>query len=1046
MKKNPILTGLFLLLACVLHAQQQLPSFINFSEKDGLTDKYIYSLAQDKNNTIWIGTGGGLYRYDGHHFTKVNSPVDKPGRQINNVLQNVYCDKSGKIWLSSINALQVFDPVTFTFQAANYADKTINQMLKSFIMGFAEDRNGTMWIATQSDYWYKYNPKTKKATHFVPKDANLTQASKDVLKIIETPDGRLWAITTHGLFEFFADGRIIPHWNAKNGKLTANQFYDGYYDGSRNCIWLAGGFDGIVRYNLDLGTFENQPLIVTGSKNSNPANFVSLVQPKDANTIWFSAGIMGEYSISEKTFVNYGTTYKDEYSFKANQVSRFLTDREKNLWIASYSGLSMLPWQNNQVKLIPLFNQFAEYTVEPYTTLDYKGGYLIANNTSNGLLWAEPNRKELTLIQNPFYKGQYRNMKGIEALVRTPNGQIYGASSEQLFYLNQTTNTLIPIEVRDQHGKKPVSVIKIIADGFDNLYLTSYNNGFYIFNTQTKKLVHYNLSAIDPKNVNVSSNMLSPRMEDRNGNIWFTNTDGVYCWERRSGLYKHYAYGKAHNNGAKIVQSIDIAQDSKGHYWITTLDNGIFELQLKGDKVTLMNYAKSNANLPSDYCTNIVADKKGMLWIGTSNGLAKFDSKTHQVVSVMGQQHGFKDNFISVKLDLLSNGELVVNHYGALAVFNPNTYKRNLLQPHLRFTGIKVLDRYLSQQDIASGEVALKHNQNFLQFEWATDVYNNANQAHYAYKLEGFEKNWVYTSTNQATYSSLEDGDYVFVVKSANNDGVWGPETRCKIHIATPFWKAWWFYALLIAAVLALVYVFYQFKLKQIRKEEELKSGFSRQLAEIEMKALRAQMNPHFIFNSLNSIQKYILKNDSFAASQYLTKFSKLIRLILDHSNQNYILLSSEVELLKLYIEIEALRFDNQFEYELDVDDSLNTETIQIPSMIIQPYVENAIWHGLLHKETKGKLTLQISRYDDSNITVLVTDDGIGRQKAQELKSKQVLKKKSYGLQITEDRISILNKTQSNKTTLKIVDLKDANGNAIGTQVALIIPIQTITE
>ena len=166
--------------------------------------------------------------------------------------------------------------------------------------------------------------------------------------------------------------------------------------------------------------------------------------------------------------------------------------------------------------------------------------------------------------------------------------------------------------------------------------------------------------------------------------------------------------------------------------------------------------------------------------------------------------------------------------------------------------------------------------------------------------------------------------------------------------------------------------------------------------------------------------------------------------MILDHSNQNYISLSSEIELLKLYIEIEALRFDNQFEYQISIDDSLNTETIQIPSMIIQPYIENAMWHGLLHKETKGKLTLEINRFDDKNIKVLVIDDGIGRQKAEDLKSKQVLKKKSYGLQITEDRISILNKTQSNKTTLKIHDLKDENGVALGTKVELIIPIQSI--
>ncbi len=1040
------ITVLLLVLCWFSSAQSPNRSFINFSEKDGLTDKYIYTVAQDHNNMIWIGTGSGLYQFDGKKFTKFKSSIDKPGRQISNILQNIYVDKSGKLWLSSINALQIFDPNTKTFASVNYSDATINQMIKAFIMGFCEDKNGNLWIATQTDYWYKYNPKTQKATHFVPKDKLLSEASKDVLKIIQTPNGKLWAITTNGLFEFSENGQIIPHWNTKNGSLSGNAFYDAFYDAKRNCLWLAGGFDGIVQLDLKTMQFKNQPLIVPNSKNSNPANFVTLVAPKDQNSIWFSAGLLGEYSIDTQKFKNYDAVFKDEYSFKTTPISRFFHDREHNLWIASYSGLSMLPWQNNQIQSYTLLNSYAQYTIEPYGSLWYKGGYLIANNTSNGLLWLHPTKKEIKLIENPFFKGQYRNMQGIQALTQTADKQIYGVSSESLFYLNQTTDQLIPINVVDQNSKKLKDVFKMVATSNNTLYLTSATDGFYIFNIKTQVLRHITLAEVDPKMTNSSSRMLSPRIEDRDGNIWFTYTNGVYCYEKSTGKYIHFATGKAQNNGATISQSIDFLQDQNGHYWITTLDNGVFELIVNGKKSSLYNYTKDNADLPSDYCANILTDSKGYLWIGTSNGLVKFDTKNKRAISVLGQQHGFKDNGISVVTNRLSDGSIVVNHYGQLSVFNPETYQINSIQPKVRWVSVKVLDRFLSSSELASNEINLKHNENFITFEWASDVYNNCNQNRFAYRLAGYNDKWNYTSDGQVSFSSLEDRDYVFEVKSANNDGVWGEVTVFKISIETPFWKAWWFYLLLVLLVGGILYTLYQFKLNQVKKEESLKSVYAQQIAEIEMKALRAQMNPHFIFNSLNSIQKYILKNDSFAASQYLTKFSKLIRLILDHSNQNYILLSSEAELLKLYIEIEALRFDNQFEYDLVVDDALDTEAIQIPSMIIQPYVENAIWHGLLHKETKGKLSLHISRFDENNIKVLVTDDGIGRQKAQELKSKQVLKKKSYGLQITEDRISILNKTQSNKTTLEIHDLKDASGNALGTQVELIIPVQTLNQ
>ncbi|NJM78769.1 MAG: histidine kinase [Flavobacterium sp.] len=263
-----------------------------------------------------------------------------------------------------------------------------------------------------------------------------------------------------------------------------------------------------------------------------------------------------------------------------------------------------------------------------------------------------------------------------------------------------------------------------------------------------------------------------------------------------------------------------------------------------------------------------------------------------------------------------------------------------------------------------------------------------------------------------------------------------------KIHIKAPFWKTWWFFTLLGLFFVGIIYSFYKFKINQIKKEEHLKTEFAKQLATVEMKALRAQMNPHFIFNSLNSIQKYILKNESFLASQYLTKFSRLIRLILDYSNQNTISLANEIQLLELYVEMEAVRFDNQFEYEFNIDKNLNLEKIEIPTMFIQPYIENAIWHGLLHKNSIGKLTISFDKIDKNSTKITVEDNGIGRKKAMELKSKQALKNKSHGLKITQDRIDLLNQSQNLKTTSTIIDLKDYNQYPIGTKVELLIVSQ----
>ena len=213
-----------------------------------------------------------------------------------------------------------------------------------------------------------------------------------------------------------------------------------------------------------------------------------------------------------------------------------------------------------------------------------------------------------------------------------------------------------------------------------------------------------------------------------------------------------------------------------------------------------------------------------------------------------------------------------------------------------------------------------------------------------------------------------------------------------------------------------------------------------KQLAELEMQALRAQMNPHFIFNSLNSINRFILQSNKALASEYLTKFSRLVRLILQNSEAALIPLESELESLQLYLELEAVRFDHQFDYKITIDKELDFSIIKLPPLIIQPYVENAIWHGLMHKEEKGHLAVELFEQDDM-LFCKITDDGIGRKKASELKSKSASSHKSMGMRITADRIAILQQKKQFDTNIKITDLVLPDGSAGGTEVLLKIPV-----
>lgn len=225
------------------------------------------------------------------------------------------------------------------------------------------------------------------------------------------------------------------------------------------------------------------------------------------------------------------------------------------------------------------------------------------------------------------------------------------------------------------------------------------------------------------------------------------------------------------------------------------------------------------------------------------------------------------------------------------------------------------------------------------------------------------------------------------------------------------------------------------------RQAQQILMSTQQKMNEVEMQALRAQMNPHFIFNCLNSINRYIVKSEQVTASLYLTKFAKLIRLILDNSNSKNVNLTNELEALKLYIEMEALRFDKKFSYEIKVAPGLGTDCVELPPLIIQPYVENAIWHGLLHKENHGHLSIAVSMETEGMLQCIIEDNGVGRQKAQELKSKTATSRKSLGMQLTENRLSLLNNHAQLNASVEIIDLQNGNGGGAGTRVILKIPV-----
>jgi len=254
--------------------------------------------------------------------------------------------------------------------------------------------------------------------------------------------------------------------------------------------------------------------------------------------------------------------------------------------------------------------------------------------------------------------------------------------------------------------------------------------------------------------------------------------------------------------------------------------------------------------------------------------------------------------------------------------------------------------------------------------------------------------------------------------------------------IAPPFWITWWFIILCAGVVFGSVVYFFRVRIHRLKEKYRLVE----ELSDVKQQALSSQMNPHFIFNSLNSIQRFILENNVDSSNSYLVKFSRLMRQVLNNSREKSITIENEIDTLSLYLELENLRFNDTLNYDFIIDPMVDISDYQIPPLLLQPYVENAIWHGLMHKD-EGKKTLEILVNEDENsLFIVIEDNGIGREKAMEIKQSQLHIHKSAGMEITNSRISLTNELYGKNITLNIIDLKDNNGEGTGTRVEIKIP------
>jgi len=313
--------------------------------------------------------------------------------------------------------------------------------------------------------------------------------------------------------------------------------------------------------------------------------------------------------------------------------------------------------------------------------------------------------------------------------------------------------------------------------------------------------------------------------------------------------------------------------------------------------------------------------------------------------------------------------------------------------------------------------------------------YQRPQDLQYRYKLNVSDTGWNYTTATLLEFASLDPGKYNFSIQVGNDRNIWGETQELNFKIETPFWLTWWFAVLLFIIISGIIYLIVKWLMVRLRKGDIIE----KKLVHLERSALLAQMNPHFIFNSLNSIQSYIANNENDKANRFLAKFSRLIRAMLNHSRSPKVTLHDEINSLELYLELEKMRFKEKFEYEITVDRDIDTQDIELPPLLIQPYLENAIIHGLAKKEGTGRIELfymLIGKY----LIATVTDNGIGIEKSKQLKENHGSLHKSVGMTITQKRLELLD--ENNKDSkVSIQEVKDRHGKVLGTKVEVKIRV-----
>lgn len=951
------------------------PAYRTFSIKEGLPSSETYFVYQDRLGYMWFCTDRGVVKYDSFHMEVLTTKSGLP----DNVIFWCYEDHKGRIWFVSYNGLLSY----YDYQKHRVVKYKYNDRISDYIgnnlypyKSFSVDQKDNVYFSSGNTGILKIDAKGEKQL----------SAHKDDPMTFDLVNGTYLSTFNIQLANFYKNKFKASI--RKNGKLEKRTVNDQPFKKKmQNYLCELKVVDGIrvIRiqdcfYDVD---HPDKTLYFPGTTGYFPVN----------GDLWITT-VNGTFRLMNIQKYGLGKAPR-QHLLEGFRVSSVFRDKEKGWWFSTLDkGIVYMP--NSIVKNHAVYENGKEMDVT-HIVVGVNKDIFYSNHLGVFRL-----RDHYPLITSHHISRNVISRLGkVLLLPRT--------KKEFEVDVSNTNYWRIP-NYYDNFNEQDTSML-ICSSLIVRVHQTGKVDTLYDY-------------FADMKHTRNRHHFFETICSSDEGLIYIGNTKGLFCL--KNGLPDNAMFpAEIRNNRVSCVR-----YSKQLGLVIGTRGEGIYVF--RNGKIT---YHITNANgLVSDQINKIEIDKNGnTCWVATNSGVSKLFFAGNRYVRIHNilNVNGLATNEVNY---ICLDGETVylatkkgISKFPEDLSFLVNPMKRQVSVKELNIDG-NVIYPKTTYLEVPSGA-------RMIRIELRSTNYKSLGGQKYKYRLSSGDK-WTYGNSGSIDFYDLTSGDYHLELSYLNDNGIWQkPYGILTLHKQPKFVETVWFYLFLVLSSFLLAFVLFRIRVVQISRRRKYK----RQIEKLEQKALLAQMNPHFIFNSLNSIQSFLVYNENDLAEKYLQMLSQLIRMTLNNSRESEVMIQQEIDVLSKYIQLEKMRFKDRFDFEINVSLTHTERQKYIPPMLIQPFVENAIIHGFKGLDVMGKLEVNFKELVENRLVVVVEDNGIGYDS----KNKDILNSehKSYGMQITSERLSLFKEKYNTEFDFVIENLKDENGKPGGTKVTILIPV-----